>query len=537
MPRLCPPVSIFLIFIFVVAAGRLGAAPPAPPRPAIEAGPSARAVHDAVRTHLATRGGDVVRELAALMALPNLASDEAAIQKNAEQIVSMLTRRGLTARLLSGEGGPPAVLGELRTPGAQRTLVIYAHYDGQPVRASDWKGDPWRPVLRDGPLPDGRDVSLETLSGPLPAEWRLYGRSASDDKAPIVGVLAALDALRAAGLAPTVNLKLFFEGEEEAGSSHLRAVLTKHAAALQADAWVFCDGPVHASRRMQLFFGARGVTSLEMTVYGPTRSLHSGHYGGWAPNPAMRLAHLLSSLRDPEGRVLVAGFADDVRKPLPAELAALREVPNVEDALQDELAIARPEGAGARLPELILGPALNVRGLRSGGVGEQAANAVPTEATASIDFRMVPDQTPEKVRARLEAHLRAAGWEVVHEAPTPALLRAHPRVVRLDWGSGYPAYRTLLDQPVSQAVAEVMTGALGTAPLRLPTLGGSLPMHVFSDVLGVPLIGLPIANHDNNQHAANENLRLRNLEEGIQVYAALLTRLAGAWDRAATPRP
>jgi acetylornithine deacetylase/succinyl-diaminopimelate desuccinylase-like protein len=276
---------------------------------------------------------------------------------------------------------------------------------------------------------------------------------------------------------------------------------------------------------------------VEVTVYGPTRTLHSGHYGNWAPNPAMTLAHLLASLRDPEGRILIAGFADEVRAPLPAERQALAEVPSVEAALLDDRSIARPEGAGAPLSDLLLVPALNVRGLLSGAVGAQAANAIPTEATASIDFRLVPDQTPERVRERLERHLRAAGWEVVHQAPTPEQLRAHPRVVRLDWGAGYPAYRTALDVPAARAVTTVMADALGTAPVRLPTLGGSLPMYVFGEVLKVPLIGLPIANHDNNQHAADENLRLANLEDGIQVYAGLLARLGPLWDRAAAARP
>jgi acetylornithine deacetylase/succinyl-diaminopimelate desuccinylase-like protein len=504
--------------------------------PAAAAPPTAPAVREAVRQHLERHGGDVVRELATLLALPNLATDEPAIRANADHILGLLTRRGLTARLLPGEGGPPAVFAELRTLGATRTLVIYAHYDGQPVTPSDWHSPPWTPVLRDGPLPGGKEVALESLKGPVPGEWRLFGRSVSDDKAPIVGVLAALDALRAAGLSPSVNLKLFFDGEEEAGSPHLRAVLQRNAELLKGDAWLFCDGPVHASRRLQLFFGARGVTTVEMTVYGPTRSLHSGHYGNWAPNPAMTLAHLLTSLRDPEGRVLIAGFAEDVRKPLAAEKAALQEVPDVESALRDDLALGRIEGAGTRLSELLLAPALNVRGLRSGAVGAAAANAIPTEATASLDFRMVPDQTPERVRARLEAHLRKAGWEVVHKAPTREQLRAHPRVIRLDWGAGYPAYRTSLELPVARALTRVMSDAMGTPPVRMPTLGGSLPMHVFEDVLKVPLIGLPIANHDNSQHAADENLRLQNLADGIQVYAALLARLGPLWDQAAASR-
>lgn len=496
---------------------------------AVAAPPAASEVRARVRAWREAHAGQVVKELADLVALPNVASDAVAIRGNADAILKMLGRRGVEARLLEVEGSPPAVYGELVTPGARRTLMVYAHYDGQPVVPAQWTSGPWTPVLRDGPLDrGGREVALDKVDGRSDGEWRLYGRSTSDDKAPIVGVLAALDALRASGIPPSVNLKLFFEGEEEAGSPHLQAMLMRHADRLKADVWVFCDGPVHQSRRLQLFWGVRGVMGLEMTVYGPLRSLHSGHYGNWAPNPAVTLAHLLASLRGVDGRIQVAGFYDDVRPPSDTEKAALAEVPDVGEQLRDELALGATEPG--RLAERILLPALNVRGLLSGQVGDKAANAIPTEATASIDFRLVPDQTPEKVRARVEAHLAREGWHVVHEAPAPAVRRANPRVVRLDWEAGYPPSRTSMDLPVSRAVARVVEESVGAPVVRLPTMGGSLPMYVFEKVLAVPVIGLPIANHDNSQHAANENLRLQNLWDGIEVYAGLIARLGPALD-------
>jgi acetylornithine deacetylase/succinyl-diaminopimelate desuccinylase-like protein len=494
--------------------------------------PSAAEVEDAVRAHLERRGADVVRELAAFVELPNVAADEAGLRRNADRLLEMLRARQLEARLLDGAGGPPVVFGELKTPGAARTLVIYAHYDGQPVDAGQWASDPWKAVLRDGPLPGGREVALAGLPADLPGEWRLYGRSTSDDKASIVAVLSALDALRAAGLKPSVNVKLFLDGEEEAGSPHLRDVLVREKDILAADGWLFGDGPVHPSRRPQLVYGVRGITGLDMTVYGASRSLHSGHFGGWAPNPAMRLAHLLASLRDPDGGLRIPGLEEDVRPPTRAEREAVAAQPEVEAALREELALGSVEGGGARLAELYLRPAMNVRGLRAGAVGTDASNAVPTQATASIDFRLVPDLTPATLKARLESHLAREGWHVVHAAPTSAELGSRERVVRLEWQPGYPASRTPLDAPFSRAVYEVMAAASPQAPVRTPTLGGSLPMHVFEEVLQRPVIGLPIANHDNNQHAANENMRLRNLEDGIQVYAALLARLGPAWDAA-----
>jgi acetylornithine deacetylase/succinyl-diaminopimelate desuccinylase-like protein len=469
---------------------------------------------------------EIVREFAALLALPNVASDATNIRRNADHILGLLRRRGLGARLLEVEGSPPAVYGELLTPGARRTVVIYAHYDGQPVTPAQWATPPWTPVLRDGPLEaGGKELPLADLRGPLGAEWRLYARSASDDKAPIVGVLAALDALRAAGVPPTVNLKLFLEGEEEAGSDHIVPMLQAHADTLRADLWILCDGPVHQSRRPQVFYGARGVTDLSITAFGPLRALHSGHYGNWAPNPAVTLAHVLASLRATDGRVVVDGFYDDVRAPTESEQTAVAAVPPVEEEMGRALAVPDVPGRPS-LAAGVLQPALNVRGIAAGAVGAQTANAIPTQATLSIDFRLVPDQTPESVRARVEAHLRRQGWVLTHEAPDAARRRAEARLLLLEWGGGgYPPARTSLDDPAAQALVGALEEWLGQPLIQMPTLGGSVPMHRFAEVLRVPIVGLPIANHDNNQHAANENLRLQNLWDGIGLYAAVLTGL------------
>jgi acetylornithine deacetylase/succinyl-diaminopimelate desuccinylase-like protein len=278
-----------------------------------------------------------------------------------------------------------------------------------------------------------------------------------------------------------------------------------------------------------VYFGARGITDVEVTLYGPARALHSGHYGNWAPNPATALAHLVAGLRDLDGRVQIAGFYDDVRPPTAAEQEAVASIPDVDDALRRELTLAATEAGGARLAERLLLPALNVRGLRAGAVAEQAANAIPTEARASIDFRLVPDQSPGRVRDRVEAHLRGLGYVIVHAAPTVDERRAHPRLVRLDWGPGYPAARAPLDTPFAQALVTLVGQGAGAPVVRMPTLGGSIPMHLFSDLFGVPVVGLPIANHDDNQHAANENLRLQNLWDGVTVFATLLAGLGEGW--------
>jgi acetylornithine deacetylase/succinyl-diaminopimelate desuccinylase-like protein len=363
--------------------------------------------------------------------------------------------------------------------------------------------------LRSGTLESGSpEVPWGALPPRLPGEYRVYGRSTSDDKGPIVAFLAGLDALKAAGLAPSVNVKVFLEGEEEAGSPNLERLLRAHRDTLRADAWVFGDGPVHQSRQALVSFGVRGSVDLEITTYGPARAVHSGHYGNWVPNPAVALAHLVATMRDEEGRILIKGFADAVRPLTAAERAALDAAPAEDDAIAYALALGRRETVRARLVDAITIPALNVRGIRAAEVGARAANAVPTHAQVSIDFRLVPDVTPALVRTLVEAHIRAQGYHIVQDAPDEATRRAHPRLARLEWGSGYPGYRASMDLPVSRA------------------------LYLFSDILQAPIVSVPIVNHDNGQHAANENLRLQNLWDGIETYAVLLARLEPEWQAA-----
>ena len=484
-----------------------------------------------IRGYSTTHDAAIVRELSTFLAIPNLASDSANIRRNAEHLIQMMAARGIAARTLqSPSGGPPAVYGELPSPGATKTVVLYAHYDGQPVDTSKWTTPPWQPVLRDKALDaGGRVIPIPTSAGAIQGEWRLYARSASDDKAPIIAMLTALDALNDAGVKPSVNLKFFFEGEEEAGSGHLRELLVKHADLLKADAWLFGDGPVHQSRRQQIVFGARGVTGVNMTVYGPSRGLHSGHYGNWAPNPIALLANLIASMRNDDGRILIKNFYDDVAPITAADRRAIANMPSIDSALRAELSLGATEAKNAPLMERIMLPALNLRGIQSGGVNALSSNTIPTDATASIDFRLVPKQTPERVKQLVEAHLKSQGFFVVDHTPTPAERMAHAKLVKVAWESGYPATRVSMEAPLSRAAIRATEESLGAPIVTLPILGGSLPLSTFESVLKTPLIVLPIVNHDNSQHSHNENLRMQNLFDGIQVYAGLMARLGTYW--------
>jgi acetylornithine deacetylase/succinyl-diaminopimelate desuccinylase-like protein len=497
-------------------------------------GTRARAAARSYREH---NEGAIVGEFAALLAVPNLASDSANIQRNAALLIGMLERRGFrNARMLAVPGAPPAVYGELPSnrPSA-RTLILYAHYDGQPLDPKQWASSPWTPVLRDRPLTEGgKEIPLPADAGArVDPEARLYARSAGDDKASIMAILAAIDAMREHHVEQSINLKVFFEGEEEAGSGHLRQILETYATTLAGDAWLFCDGPVHPSGRGELVFGQRGVTGFELTVFGPNRALHSGHYGNWAPNPAALIANLIASMRDDEGRIKIAGYYDDVRPISSAERKAIAALPPYDDTLRAALGLARTEANDAPLAERIMLPALNVRGIRVGGVRETGSNTIATEAYASFDLRLVPDETPERVQRLVEAHIRRQGYFVTHDSVTPAMRRAHAKIARVEWEHGYPASRAPMDGPFGRAVLAALDDGAPTPLLALPTMGGSGPTYLFEQVLRVPMITLPIANYDDNQHAANENLRIQNLWDGIETYAALLAGIGERWG----PRP
>ncbi len=478
----------------------------------------------AARAYRQAHEREIVAEFVNLLSIPNVASDTPNIRRNAKAISRMLEKRGVKTRLLEVPEAPPVVYGEINAPGATRTLIFYVHYDGQPVEPAKWVGgDPFKPILRSASLEaGGRDIPFPAEGQKFDPEWRLYARSTGDDKAPIIAICAALDATREKDITPRSNIKFFFEGEEEAGSPHLEKIVEKYRDLLKADAWLICDGPVDQTRRQQIYFGARGVTGLEVTVYGPRRELHSGHYGNWAPNPALMLAKLLASMKDDDGRVLIKNFYDGVETLSETERRAFAEAPDNDAMLRRELGIAWTEGAGKRLIELINLPSLNIRGFLSSSVGATARNVIPSIATASIDIRLVKGLDHRRAVDLVVEHIRAQGYHVIESEPDDATRLKHPKIAKVVRQGGYNASKTSMDLPISQTIIAAVESAHGKV-IKMPTLGGSVPLYIFTDNLKTPCIGVPIANHDNNQHSANENIRLQNLWDGIETMAALLT--------------
>ncbi len=447
----------------------------------------------------------ILQEFTALLAIPNVASDKPNIQRNADVLTALLAKRHVDAKQLTAPGANPVVYGEIKTPGAKHTIVFYAHYDGQAVNPDDWESKaPFAPMTK-------------MVNG----EPRIFARSASDDKAAIEAQLTALDALQAAHIPFKANIRFVWEGEEEAGSTNLGAVLQKYHDELGGDVWLICDGPMDQSGMQSVVFGARGVTHLAFTLYGPNRELHSGHYGNWAPNPAMMLAQLLGGMEDANGHVLVPHFYDGVAPLTALDKQAIAEAPNNGEMLMKEFGLGRANGGGKPLLELLNEPTLNIDGFASARVGAKANNVVPSTATADIDIRLVKGLDWKTQQQRVVDYVAAQGYFVTDAPPDKTTLLGHPRVAFVYRDSvGYNAVRTPMDLPVAKDVIAAVESARGRV-VKLPTMGGSVPLEVIEKAVGAPTITVPIANYDNNQHSANENIRLQNLWDGISTMAAL----------------
>lgn len=480
--------------------------------------------HGAAAHHISKKGHEILADFVALLQIPNVTGSVADLRLNAAELARRFERRGATMEVVELEGASPVVIGELRVAQPTATIGVYVHYDGQPVDPNNWTRPPFAAPLLTGSIHEGGiERPLPGVGDAISPEWRIYARSASDDKTPLAAIAAALDALTSQELERTVDLVFLFEGEEESGSPNLDRYMTELARRLVADAWLLCDGPVHQSRLPQVSFGARGYSGFDLTVYGPERELHSGHYGNWVPNPALELAAFLASCKDAHGRVVIDGFYDDTSPISAADRAAIDALPDVEERLREELGFGGPEVDHASYADRLMIPSFNIRGLRAAEVKADARNVIPAQATASVDIRLASGNDPDEMVDLVSRHLEKAGYVVLDREPTPEERRTHRRLARLDRTTGYRAARIPMESPLAKALLEVCRAAGGGDVVALPTFGGSVPLYLFEDILQAPVAILPIANHDNNQHAPDENIRIGNLWYGIEMWATLLT--------------
>ena len=469
------------------------------------------------------------REYFDLLALPNDAIVPADVRKNVEFLEASFQKRGFKTQQLANDG-KPMLFAEL--PGAdpkRKTVLFYMHLDGQPVIPAQWaQKSPWVPVLkRRTANGDWEEIdSAPLFSGPIDPEWRVFGRSSADDKAPIMMFLSAIDALKANGAAQGVNVKVVLDSEEEKGSPSIGKVMSANKDLLRADAIVIHDGPMHATNRPTLIFGNRGAAQAKLTVYGAKVALHSGHYGNYSPNPAQRLATLLASMKDEQGRVTVPGYYDHVKLG-DAERKIMAAVPDDEGAMQRRLGIAKADKVGANYQEAMQYPSLNVRGMASAAVGDKVANIVPDTAVAELDLRTTPDSEAKYLGKLIEDHIRKQGYHLVAGAPTDDDRARYDKLASFSYQSeGADAAGTPIDSAVGQWAYQSMVDAFGMKPepVRIRMMGGTVPTAEIVEALRVPFAIVPLVNADNNQHASNENMRMGNYLNGVRTIYSLVTR-------------
>ena len=479
-----------------------------------------------IRSYREKNEADIYNYFISFLKIPNSATDTVNIRRNADFLVQLMNAKGIShVQLLEADekNVPPVVYGEVNVAGATRTIIFYAHYDGQPVNPALWaKGlHPFQPQLVNGRIDENGSIQARA-SFPLNENWRIYARGSSDDKGGVMAIITAFDAINESGIGFPYNIKFFFEGEEEQGSPHLSKILEKYKSQLQSDLWIICDGPVHQSGNKQIVFGARGDAHLTLKVFGPKNPLHSGHYGNWVPNPVMELSKLLASMKDDKGMVTVKDFYDDVIPLTQTEKDALKNIPDVEKELKKKIGFAKEEMNGKSLMEAINLPSLNINGIESSNVGTISANVIPISATAVIDLRLVLGNDWKRQQQKVIDHIMAQGFYVTEKEPTDEERSKFLKIVQVTKGKGDNAARTSMDLPIAKSVLTAVQQTTSETVLRVPTLGGSLPIEDLVKTLHAKFLIVPIANHDNNQHAENENIRIKNFREGIDMMGGIM---------------
>jgi acetylornithine deacetylase/succinyl-diaminopimelate desuccinylase-like protein len=464
-----------------------------------------------------------IGEFYELLSMPNDAHYPEDIERNVRWCEEAFARRGFSTQRLATPT-VPLLLAHRPVKKAAKTVLVYLQLDGQPVDPTLWNQEsPWKPELKERDAQGNwRTISWERLYEEPDPEWRIFARSASDAKGPVAAFLAALDALREMKTEPNYNLKVIMDFEEELGSPHLPDAVNRHRRELAADILIIFDGPRHISNKPTLSFGARGICEMTLTVYGPRQPVHSGNYGNYTPNPAMRLAQLLASMKDEHGRVTIPGYYDGVIL-TPAEKQILKQVPDDEQEIRKFLGIAEPDKIGDNFQESLQYPTLNIRGLQALYIGKEARTLIPDKAVAELDIRLVPSSDAARLVHLIENHIRQQGYYLIDREPTEEERLRYNRIASVRHRVAYGPFQTPFDSPAGHWLTRAMVRAFGNEPIRIRMMGGSIPIAPFVTTLGIPAVGVPTVNPDNNQHAEDENIRVGNYMEAVKTFLAILT--------------
>lgn len=456
---------------------------------------------DGVHRYIDSHRNESLEILKTLIRQPSISAQDAGVKECAQLLARLLTDFGIPAEIISTPT-QPVVYGEISRDPNAFTLLLYGHYDVQPPEPMElWESPPFEPTLRGG---------------------RIYGRGAGDNKGQLIThVLAAKAWMEAAG-GPPINLKFVFEGEEESGSTSLGHFVREHKAKLASDLVYISDGGLHPSGAPVISLGNRGILGITLIAQGADRDNHSGNKGGVAPNPVWMLVHLLSTMVDPSGRVLIEGFYDHVRPIGPVEERLLAKMDFDPVAFGQTMGLpVVPMDGPTYWRRIMLQPYFNINGFISGYVGPGSKTIIPSKAECRVDIRLVVDQTTRDILEKVTRHVA----------------KTDPRVRVVERGFGtMEATRTAPDHPAVGVISRAIQAVRGTEPVVNLCSGGSLPNAVWPTVLGVDHITVPYANADENNHGPNENLSLERFYDGIHVSAEVFQALADAAARGEVSR-
>ncbi|NDV44553.1 M20/M25/M40 family metallo-hydrolase [Flagellimonas sediminis] len=465
---------------------------------------------------------DAIKELQEFIAIPNDALNPDDIDRNIMWLKRKFGERGFNTTVLDTDG-LPLFFAALPMSNDKPTVLIYMHLDGQSVDPSKWdQPDPYKMVLK---VPEGdgfKTVSFDELNDDINYEWRLFGRSTSDDKSPIVMLLNTIDLLKQDGKEIPFNVKVILDSEEEKSSEPLPKAVKQYRELLEADFLMIVDGPVHSSGEPTVVYGCRGITSLSLTTYGPIKPQHSGHYGNYAPNPGFQLSQLLASMKDGEGRVLISGYYDGITIDETTK-AVLKSVPDSDAEIAERLQFKTPEKVGSFYQEALQYPSLNIRGLGSAWIGDKARTIVPESATAELDLRLVVESDGNRLKKLVKDHIAKQGFKVLDHEPTKEERMQFDKIVMVKEGSVTDAFRTDLHNPYGQFLTSTMKNIFGKDVIQIRTMGGTVPIAPFINELKIPAFIVPVVNPDNNQHSPNENVKISQLAYGIKAFYGILS--------------
>lgn len=472
----------------------------------------------------ATKGEFIkaVADFRSFLQIPNDGHYPEQIDANRDWITQAFESRGFKTQLIKTPGAPH-VYAEKQFVKKGKTVLFYLQIDGQPVDPSAWDQEsPFKAALKEEKNGQWQEIDWSNFNESFNPDWRIYARSASDSKGPALCFLTALSILEKHKVKPNFNIKVIMDLQEELSSPQLAWVVQNNQELLKSDMVLIMDGTRHVSNLPTLCFGARGIATATIKVYGPRNALHSGQYGNYVPNPVFAMSKLLAGLKDDEGRVTLPGFYEGIHLS-EADKKALNSIPEDETEINSTLGIAKPEGIGATYQEAMQYPSLNVRGIRAAWVGKEVRTIIPEEAIAEIDMRLVVETPGERQIRLLKKYIEDEGFHLVEGEPTDSERAKYPKLASMAYKLGSEPFRTNLNTELGEWLSRAHQKMFGDQFVKMITTGGSQPIAPFIKTLNIPAVSVRIPNPDNSIHSPNENIRVGNFFEGIETMVGVLT--------------